>query len=112
MVRLIELTNKWVEESDGIDSFGVRCALLAVDYMERVDIRLDKKSIHRYYMSAFLIAIKLLYDYYISNSFWAEVSGCPRRQVNLMEAQMCRLLRWDFTVEPSKHTELVKTFVR
>jgi hypothetical protein len=110
--RLIELTNKWVEEADGADSFGVRCTMLAVEYLERIDVRLDSKSIHRNFTTAFLIAIKLLYDYYISNSFWAEVSGCPRKQVNQMEIQMCRLLRWDFTADVEKHARLVRQFVR
>jgi len=110
--RLIELTNKWVEESDGRDSFGVRCAVLAVDYLERIDVRLDSRSIHRYYMAAFLIGIKLLYDYYISNSFWAEVAGCPRKQVNQMESQLCKDLRWDFTVDAEQHAVSISRFTR
>jgi hypothetical protein len=110
--RLIKLTNKWVEEPDGADSFGVRCAILAVEYLERVDVKLSAKSVHRYFMTAFLLSIKLLYDYYISNSFWAEVSGCPRKQVNLMEVHMCQALNWDFSVQGEKHDLSVKRFVR
>jgi len=111
VIRLVELTNKWVEELDGPDSFGVRCCLLAVEYLERIDVQLDRKSMHRYFMTTFLVAIKLLYDYYISNSFWAEVAGCPRKQVNEMEVQLCRLLRWDFTADIDKHKQLVQRFI-
>jgi len=109
--RLIKLTNKWVEEADGPDSFGVRCALLAVEYLVRIDIKLCAKSIHRYFMAAYLIGIKLIYDYYISNSFWAEVSGCPREQLNLMEIHLCSSLSWDFSVNPDKHQMAMHTFV-
>jgi hypothetical protein len=110
--RLIKLTNKWVEEYDGPDSLGVRCAILAIDYLERLDVQLTSKSIHRYFTTAFLIAIKLLYDYFISNSFWAEVSGCPRKQVNLMEVHLCKALNWDFAVQADKHSDSVKRFMR
>ena len=110
--RLIKLTNKWAEEGDGPDSFGVRCAILAVEYLERLDFQLTSRSMHRYFMAAFLLGIKLIYDYYISNSFWAEVSGCPRKQVNLMEVQLCNCLNWDFTVQAEKHEISMIKFVR
>jgi len=110
--RLIILTNKWVEEEDGPHSLGVRCALLAVEYLERVDVKLSSLSYHRYFMTAFLIGIKLLFDYYMSNSFWAEVSGCPRKQVNQMEIQLCNSLNWNFTVSVEKHEESVRKFVK
>jgi len=110
--RLMKLTNKWVEERDGPDSFGVRCALLAVDYLERLDVKLGPKAVHRYFMTAYLIGIKLLYDYYISNTFWAEVSGCPRAQVNLMELHLCEKLKWDFSVPEERHMQYTRRFLR
>jgi hypothetical protein len=109
--RLIKLTNRWAEETDGPDSFGVRCAVWAVDYLERIDINLHSKAIHRYFMAAFLVSIKLLFDYYMSNSYWAKVAGCPHEQVNRMEAQVCNSLNWDFHIPEERHLDSIRKFV-
>jgi hypothetical protein len=109
--RLIKLTNKWAEENDGQDSFGVRCAVLAVEYLERVDVNLDSKAIHRYFTSAYLISIKLLFDFYMSNSYWAKVSGLPHEQVNRMEAHICNCLNWDFHIPEKHHDDSIRKFV-
>jgi hypothetical protein len=108
VVRLVELTNKWVEEHDAADSFGIRCALVAVEYLERLSIRLHSRAIHRYFMICFLLATKLLYDYYFSLSFWAEVSGCPRKSVNAMELLICDALRWRFSPVLDRQANLLK----
>lgn len=108
--RLIKYTNIWAQENDGPDSLGVHCAILAVEYLEKLNVELNDKSIHRYFMTAFLIGIKLLDDCAMSNLYWSEVSGCPIKQLNKLEIEMCIGLKWNIVVEPEKHDNSLKKF--
>jgi hypothetical protein len=101
--RLIKFSNRWAEESDGPDSLGVRCAVLAVQYLERADLEISKKSFYRSFMAAFLIGFKLLFDSYMSNQYWADVTGYKIDEVNSIESEFCRELCWDIQVNPEFH---------
>jgi len=109
--RLVKFTNRWAEEPDGADSLGIRCAVIAVLLLERVNVVLTCKAIHRYFMSAYLIAIKSIYDYYISNAFWGDVAGCPVHQVNRMELEFCNELKWNIVVSEDLHEIRLNLFI-
>jgi len=94
--RLMVFTNKYAEEKDGPRSIGVQCAVLAVEYLERADIKLTPESLHRCFLSAYLVGIKILYDFYFSNAFWGEVGGLTLKETNAMEIGFCEALKWSF----------------
>jgi hypothetical protein len=109
--RLMKHTNRWVEEKDGVESFGVTCAILAVQYLERLDVKLCNKSVHRYFMAAYLVGAKVMYDYDFSNVFWGQVSGCSCKQVSRMEAAVCVDMNWCLTVPDERHGMIVQRFI-
>jgi hypothetical protein len=109
--RLMRFTNKWSEEKDGVDSFGVRCGIVAVEYLERTNLALNDKNIHRCYLMAVLVSIKLLYDFYISNQYWGEVGGCTLKEINAMEFAFCDALKWSFNISEASHAKRVEAFV-
>jgi hypothetical protein len=108
--RLMMFTNKYAEEKDGPDSIGVRCATLAVEYIERSDLKLTALSFHRCFLSAFLLGIKLIYDYYFSNAFWGEVGGISMQELNAIEVVFCEALKWKFNIEAEEHEECLRKF--
>jgi len=110
--RLVKFTNRWAEEKDGPDSIGVRCAVIAVQYLERADVKLACKAIHRYFMIAYLLGIKLIFDYYMSNSFWGDVAGCPLKKVNEMEMEFCSSLGWVLSIDEDLHRLQLSKFVQ
>ena len=108
--RLIRQFNKWAEENDGPNSIGVRCAVLAFEYLKRANLIINAYTIHRCFLGAYLVAIKLLYDYYMSNSFWASVGGVTAKEINDIEIAFCQALRWNFNVIPSAHEQELEYF--
>jgi len=99
--RLMRFFNKWAEETDGPSSIGVCCAIIAVFYLKRANMRLSSQTIHRCYLGSFLVAIKMMYDFYMSNNYWANVGGVKPHEVNTIEAAFCDALSWNFSVSPA-----------
>jgi hypothetical protein len=96
--RLVKYINQWAEDIAGPNSPGIRCMLLAVEYLERSRVKITPRSVHRYLMSAVLIAVKFTEDFAISNKFWGDVGGCKLEDVNRMEMAFCQILSWNFSV--------------
>jgi len=101
--RLIRQFNRWAEEADGPSSIGVRCAVMAVGYVKRANLKLSPECVHRCFLGAYLLGIKLIYDYYMSNSYWASVGGVSAKELNQIESAFCACLNWSFAVSPTEH---------
>ncbi|KAI0055129.1 cyclin-like protein, partial [Artomyces pyxidatus] len=56
----------------------------------------------RLFISAFMIASKVICDDTFSNKSWCIVSQgiFPLREINQMEREMCRYLEWQLTLDP------------
>jgi len=96
--RLVRYVNQWAEDEPSPTSTGIRCLLLAVEYLERANLKITSRSVHRFVMCGVLLAVKFTEDFAISNKFWGEVGGCKLDDVNRMEAAFCQLLEWRFDV--------------
>lgn len=96
--RLVFNINRWAHEQPGLDSVGVQSGVFAIEFLERSCAEITPKSIHRYFLSAFLIGIKYSFDYYLSNTYWAGVGGIRLQELNNLEMDFCCQLNWDFTV--------------
>lgn len=97
--RLIRYVDVWAGEiPGGHASTGVRCALMAIELVDRLDAPLSRKSVHRVFMCAVLVCVKASEDFIISNRFWAKVGGCDLEELNRMEMAFCDLLQWKITV--------------
>ena len=110
--RIISLTNQYAEENEAPDSLGIRCAALALELIKRANLRLDGLSIHRCFLTAHLLGIKLLHDFYMSNSFWSQVGGVSLKEVNAMEIVFCEALRWDLRVNPEEHELSLRRLIK
>jgi hypothetical protein len=103
--RLVYCGNLWCREQPNFNSQGICCAIIAVEYLERANIRASPKSIHRLFLAAFLVAIKYLDDFGMSNTFWGKAGGCTLDEINKMEIAFGNLLDWNFFVS----TEMFET---
>lgn len=108
--RLVHYANVWAREKPSVNSQGIRCALLAIIYLERTNAHISSKSVHRLFLIAFLIGIKLTDDFGISNTFWGRAGGCTLEDVNRMELAFCAILSWDFGVNPNDFEAIKKIF--
>jgi hypothetical protein len=98
--RLVHNINRWAHEKPGMDSVGAQSGVFAIEYLERSCADITPRSIHRYFLAAFLIGIKYSFDYYLSNTYWAGVGGIRLQELNTLEMDFCGQLNWDFTVAP------------
>jgi len=96
--RLVKYVNQWAEDDAGPTSTGVRCSLLAIEYLDRSALKVTPRSVHRLFMTAVLLAVKFTEDFAISNKFWADVGGCKLEDVNRMEVSFCGTLNWNLEV--------------
>lgn len=97
--RLIHYTNVWARDKDGL--VGFRCAALVFPYLERLSalsIRPTRYSIHRYFLTSFLLALKFTEDAPVKNSFVGRLGGCTLEDINQMELALCLLLWWNVAV--------------
>jgi hypothetical protein len=92
--RLVKYANQWADEKPSRHCAGVRCVLIGLDYLSRAKVRLTPRSVHRYMMTAVLVAIKFTEDFAISNQFWGDVGGCKLEDVNRMEIAFVTALNW------------------
>lgn len=106
--RLVRYSNQWADDTPSANSTGLRCVTVAVDYLERAQVRLTPRSVHRYLMSATLLAIKYTEDFAISNKFWGDVGGCKLNDVNRMEAAFCSVLGWNFRIQNAELMMVMK----
>jgi hypothetical protein len=108
--RIITQTNKWLHEKDGPDSTGVRVAVLGIQFLEKAGFVLTRENIHRCFLIATLLGLKLLDDGYMSNTYWSHVGGIFLREVNDLEIAFCNALKWDFNICSEEHKERMAIF--
>lgn len=96
--RIVKYVNKWGKDTPSPKSTGVRCALMAIEYLDRNEIRVTPKSVHHLLLIAVLLSVKNTEDFYISSKFWSDVGGCTIDEVNEMELAFCNMLNWKFEV--------------
>jgi hypothetical protein len=96
--RLVHNINRWAHEKPGMDSVGAQSGVFAIEYLERSCAEITPRSIHRFFLAAFLVGIKYSFDYYLSNTYWAGVGGIRLEELNNLEMDFCCQLNWDFAV--------------
>jgi Cyclin len=96
--RLIRYVDAWAGEKPHLASTGISAALIAVEYLDRLNVGISFGSIHRLYMCAVLVAVKFTEDFTISNRFWAKVGGIDLQDMNKLELAFCTLLEWKLQI--------------
>ena len=81
------------------------CFLVAFVYIDRIiqanpDFGLNPQKLHRFILTALVVAIKYLDDSYASNAAYAALGGISVEELNLLELSFIVLLRFNFFVNP------------
>ena len=108
--RLVNQANMCLEEDVGIESIGVRCAILAVEYLHRSHARVTFSNATRFFAVAFLVAFKYTEDIPVSNYYWARVCGYSLYELNQMETALIENMDWRVEVTGEVFAELFRHF--
>ncbi|KAI5981972.1 hypothetical protein EDD15DRAFT_2405847, partial [Pisolithus albus] len=85
-------------------------AFAALVLLQRLKARFPTargSSSHRLFISAFMLASKVICDDTYSNKSWSIVAQgmFQLREINQMEREMCQYLEWELNVDPSTLSE-------
>jgi hypothetical protein len=108
--RLARYVNIWRGHAGGAESAGVRAAVMALIYLERLDDHgfvLNWSNIHRLSIVAFLLAVKFSEDSFIGTDFWGRVGGVPCSEVNSMEARFCTLVSFELFISDNTYASML-----
>jgi len=83
------------------------CILSAVIYIDRImaaspESRVNQLSIHRYLAASLLVSIKFHDDIYYTNAYYAYGVGVGLKELNGMEIEFLRLIKWQLHVTPEE----------
>ena len=107
--RLVKLSNKWSDDQrTGSESTGIRCAIMALFYLEKAKVVLSADSVHRYFAIAFLLSLKFSEDYSVLNSQWEIISGISVADLNRMEIAFCHQLGWELFVDSDEYNDVLR----
>lgn len=75
------------------------CLVLAAAYIDRLlnmkpDFVLDKFNVHRLMLATVTVAAKMHDDTYYPNSWYAQIGGITNQELNLLEAELLRMINW------------------
>lgn len=101
MDRIIRGTNKLVMEDNlpVLSSLGARCAVIAIEYVERAAKRgpLDSTP-HELFLVAFIIAFKYVDDFETDSGWWSHVGGVLMKEIAHKELDLCSKLDWNLAI--------------
>jgi hypothetical protein len=96
--NLVRETNLRVRDIGDLESTGMCCAILAMEYIERTLPYISMWNISAFFLAAYVIAYKILDDDAVSNTFWANLGGFSLKEFNAMESEFCDMLGWNFSI--------------
>lgn len=80
------------------------CVIIYIDRLEELlpkPFCINENNFNRIYCSCLLICIKVVYDSYYTNSFYAKVFGISLKELNKIELEMLKLLDYDISIQRS-----------
>mmetsp|Transcript_48720 Transcript_48720/g.89546 ORF Transcript_48720/g.89546 Transcript_48720/m.89546 type:complete len:226 (+) Transcript_48720:94-771(+) len=86
------------------------CFVLCLVYIDRVvklhpEFTISSLNIHRLLVTSVMLAAKFFDDIYYSNAHYAYVGGVKTKEVNVLEAQFLRLIKWNLHVSPKEYSQ-------
>jgi hypothetical protein len=113
--RMARYTNVWRGHAGGEDSAGVRSAVMALMYIEKLErmcpgFAVNRSNVHRLSISAFLVATKFTEDTPISNDFWSKVAGVQCSEVNALEVAFCQMLKFELYIDEKQYALRLDSF--
>ncbi|KAF4706577.1 mitochondrial peripheral inner membrane protein [Perkinsus olseni] len=93
------------------------CYLIALIYLDRLSescnsqFRITRRSIHKFFLTALVIAVKYFDDLYYDNKYYAHVGGVRVAELDCMEATFLQLIEWHLFVSPEEFAQCAKRFL-
>jgi len=85
------------------ESIGLTTCLVAVEYVSRLAFHVPPHQLQTFFIAAFVLALKLLEDDHLPNSFFAKLGGFCLSDLNQMETGLCVCLNWTFSVTVAQY---------
>jgi len=103
---LVRETNVRLGDYNGWESTGVRCAMLAVEYMNRASPYIVIHYVQSFFATAFMLAFKLNDDESLPNTFFSGLSGFNLSDLNAMEMEFCEIIKWNLGISLQSYIHL------
>ncbi|EER02307.1 conserved hypothetical protein [Perkinsus marinus ATCC 50983] len=92
------------------------CYLIALIYLDRIsknysEFRITRRSVHKFFLAALVIAVKYFDDLYYDNKFYAHVGGVRVAELDVMEAAFLQLIDWHLFVPGDEFALCAKRFL-
>ena len=91
---LIHKTNNRLNDHGGWESTGVRCAIMACEYLRRSKHFLMEDFLGSFFFTAFMLAFKNNDDETLPLTFFSDIADFEPREARLMELSMCAMMDW------------------
>jgi len=108
---LVRETNIRLGDYNGWESTGVRCAMLAVEYLNRASPYLVIHYVQSFFVTAFMLAFKLNDDESLPNTFFCGLGGFGLCDINSMEMEFCDMLKWNLGISLQNYLQLRQMFL-
>lgn len=84
------------------------CFVLCLVYIDRImklhpEWRICNLNIHRLLLTSIIVAAKFFDDKYYSNANYAKIGGLHTEEVNALEAEFLKLIKWQLHVTPQEY---------
>ena len=90
------------------------CLLMLLVYIDRMcdkhpEFCISSLTVHRFIITACVVAAKSLCDSYCTNTHYSKVGGLSVQELNLLELEFLFMIEWDL---PCSHESLQKYYVK
>jgi hypothetical protein len=84
------------------------CILTAMIYIDRImtgseETIVNQLSIHRFLATSLMVSVKFHDDTYYTNTYYAKGIGVSLRELNVLEAEFLKALKWRLHVSPEEY---------
>lgn len=122
LTRIVRYLNTFHEQHPSSDSVGTRCLIVAAHFIDRLRLKysdpligsgtfqLNQMNVHRLFLVACLLAVKMIEDDHPTNEYMANVGGVELKELDLLESQFCNAMEFDFHLNPLEIQQLYNVF--
>lgn len=117
MQRLVRITNRiYSFSSSDREGAGIRSLIISMIYIERIlslndDLELVELNIHRLFLAAFMLALKMFEDEIPSEQALADIAGVKEDQLHAIESRFCRYIDFQLFINPDEYYSLFSKIV-
>ena len=92
------------------------CYVMAMIYIDRIsnldsEINLDRKTVHKLFLTGVMIAAKFHDDIFFFNSFYSRIGGIELKELNFMEKEFLRRIGYNLFIEPELFQAYIKKMI-